>query len=139
AELLATGAKAVTAKVIELLHLSPEAYYGTFVAQQKEVAGLQTLSPDERKRLVNRLIGIEQVEHALKLAEDERKNRSNRLEIARESQRKSSSVVIAERDGLRRQQDMARAEEKLCNAATIAVQHQYDAAFSAVADIQKRL
>jgi DNA repair protein SbcC/Rad50 len=139
AEPLASGAKAVTSKVIELLHLSPAAYYGTFVAQQKEVAGLQTLSSDERKRLVNRLIGIEQVEHALKLAEDERKKCSNRLEIARGSQGKSSGVAIAERDGLRRQQDMARAEEKLCNAATIAVQHQYDAAFCAVADIQKRL
>jgi DNA repair protein SbcC/Rad50 len=139
AEPLASGAKAVTAKVIELLHLSPAAYYGTFVAQQKEVAGLQTLSSDERKRLVNRLIGIEQVEHALKLAEDERKKSFNRLEIARGNQGKSSGVAIAERDGLRRQQDMACAEEKLCNAATIAVQHQYDAAFSAVADIQKRL
>ena len=139
AELLATGAKAVTAKVIELLHLSPAAYYGTFVAQQKEVAGLQTLSSDERKRLVNRLIGIEQVEHALKLAEDERKNCSNRLEIARGSLGKSSSETIAERGGLRRQQDTARAEEKLCNAATMVAQYQYDAALSAVADIQKRL
>jgi len=138
-ELLATGAKAVTAKVFELLHLSSAAYYGTFVAQQKEVAGLQTLSSDERKRLVNRLIGIEQVEHALKLAEDERKNSSNRLEIARGSLGKSSSKAITERDGLRRQQDMARAEEKLCNAATMAAQDQYDATFSAVADIQKRL
>jgi DNA repair protein SbcC/Rad50 len=138
-ELLATGAKAVTAKVIELLHLSPAAYYGTFVAQQKEVAGLQTLSPDERKRLVNRLIGIEQVEHALKLADEERKNCSNRLEIARGSQGKSSNVAIAERDALRLQQDTARAEEKLCNAATVTAQDQYDAAFSVVADIQRRL
>ena len=139
AEPLATGAKAVTAKVIELLHLSPAAYYGTFVAQQKEVAGLQTLSPDERKRLVNRLIGIEQVEHALKLAEDERKNRSNRLEIARGSQGKSSSEAIAERDRLQLQQDKARVEEELCNAAATEAQRKYDEALSAMTDIQRQI
>ncbi len=139
AELLATGAKAVTAKVIELLHLSPAAYYGTFVAQQKEVAGLQTLSPDERKRLVNRLIGIEQVEHALKLAEDERKNCSNRLEIARGSQVKSSSEAITERDGLQLQQDKARVEEEVCSAAATEAQRKYGEAFSAITDIQRQI
>jgi exonuclease SbcC len=139
AEPLAAGAKAVTAKVIELLHLSPAAYYGTFVAQQKEVAGLQTLSSDERKRLVNRLIGIEQVEHALKLAEDECKNCSNRLEIARGSLGKSSSEAIAERDGLQLQQDKARVEEELYSAAATEAQCKYDEAFSAMTDIQRQI
>lgn len=138
-ESLAVGAKAVTTKVIELLHLSPAAYYGTFVAQQKEVAGLQTLSSEDRKRLVNRLIGIEQVEHALKLADDERKARTYRLEIVRESQWKPSRVAIAERDALQLRQDTARVEEELCSAAATEAQRKYDEAFSAVADIQRQI
>jgi DNA repair protein SbcC/Rad50 len=138
-ESLAVGAKAVTTKVIELLHLSPAAYYGTFVAQQKEVAGLQTLSSEDRKRLINRLIGIEQVEHALKLADDERKARTYRLEIVRESQWKPSRVAIAERDALQLRQDTARVEEELCSAATTGAQREYDEAFSAVADIQRQI
>jgi len=138
-ESLAVGAKAVTTKVIELLHLSPAAYYGTIVAQQKEVAGLQTLSSEDRKRLINRLIGIEQVEHALKLADDERKARTYRLEIVRESQWKPSRVAIAERDALQLRQDTARVEEELCSAAATEAQREYDEAFSAVADIQRQI
>ncbi len=138
-EPLAVGAKAVTAKVIELLHLSPAAYYGTFVAQQKEVAGLQTLSSDERKRLVNRLIGIEQVEYALKLASVERKTCSDRFEIVRESQGKPSNVAIAKRDALRHQQNVARSEEKTREVAATEAQCQHDTAFSTVADIQKQM
>lgn len=139
AEPLAVGAKAVTAKVIELLRLSPAAYYGTFVAQQKEVAGLQALSPDERKRLVNRLIGIEQVEYALKLADDERKAFTVRLEIARESQGKPSKAAIAERDALLLQRDAAHVEEESCNAAAEEAQRKYDEALSAAADIQRQI
>ncbi len=65
------GATEVNKRVIELLRLQPGAYHGTFVARQNEVAGLQSESNgQDRKRLVNRLIGIEQVQKATELAED---------------------------------------------------------------------
>jgi DNA repair exonuclease SbcCD ATPase subunit len=64
---LAVGPSDVTRKVIELLHLSPAAYRGTFVARQNDIAGLQNEKPTHRTRLVHRLIGIEQVEKAIEL------------------------------------------------------------------------
>ncbi|MGO8949673.1 MAG: AAA family ATPase, partial [Ktedonobacterales bacterium] len=135
---LAVGAKPVTMKVIELLHLTPDAYHGTFVARQKEVAGLQTLEPQERKRLVNRLIGIEQVEHALTLADAERKAKNNRLEIAQGSLGKSSAEALLARDALVRLCEAARRECEASAAAAREAQHHYDEAFAAVAAIDQR-
>lgn len=137
AELLAVGAKAVTTKVIEMIHLSPAAYYGTFVAQQKEVAGLQTLPHDERKRLINRLIGIEQVEHALKLADTERKTCADRLEFARERQGRSSKVIIEEQNMLRKSLDIAQEKYDSCKMATNKAKEQYEIAYSTVTNIQQ--
>lgn len=139
AEPLAVGAKTVTKKVIELLHLSPAAYYGTFVAQQKEIAGLQTMSPDERKRLVNRLIGIEQVEYAITLADIELKTRSNHFEIACASQGKPSNVAVAECTALQLQHETACAEEKKYNALVMEAQRKYDEASRTFAGIQRRI
>ncbi len=79
---LAATPSAVTAKVIELLGLPPAAYSRTFVARQREIAGLQALGPDPRRRLVNRLIGIAQVEAAIALAQGERTTRAASLQAA---------------------------------------------------------
>lgn len=139
ADALAVGAKPVTMKVIELLHLTPAAYYGTFVARQKEVAGLQTLEPQERKRLVNRLIGIEQVEHALTLADTERKARSNRLEIAQGNLGQSSAEALLARDALVRLCEAARGEDDAAAAAAREAQRHYDEAVAAVAAIDQHV
>lgn len=139
ADPLAVGAKPVTNKVIELLHLTPAAYYGTFVARQKEVAGLQTLEPQERKRLVNRLIGIEQVEHALTLADTERKTRSNRLEIAKGNLGQSSAEALLARDALVRLCEAARGADEASAAAAKDAQRHYDDAVAAVAAIDQRM
>jgi DNA repair exonuclease SbcCD ATPase subunit len=76
ADPLAETSSGVTRKVIQLLRLTPQSYNGTFVARQKEVAGLQTLGRSARQRLVNRLIGITLVEHALELAREARAGRA---------------------------------------------------------------
>lgn len=65
---LADTPSGVTAKVIELLRLTPQAFVGTFVARQNHIAGLQTMPEMKRYELVNRLIGITAVEQALKLS-----------------------------------------------------------------------
>lgn len=77
ADPLATSTTGVTKEVIGLLRLSPDAFVGTFVAKQNEVAGLLALPPAERKRLVNRLIGITQIEVALDAAKNLRSSRND--------------------------------------------------------------
>ena len=80
---LATTAKGVTDKVIELLRLPPDAFLGTFVARQREVATLQTSSAPMRQKLVNRLIGISLVEKALELSQNHRVEQVKTFDRAR--------------------------------------------------------
>lgn len=70
ADNLADTPSGVTARVIELLRLTPAAYHGTFVARQREIAGLQQLAPKARVQLVNRLIGLRQVDIAIDAARE---------------------------------------------------------------------
>src|SRR6266540_2793640 len=98
-------ASAVTQKVIELLRLTADAFCGTFVARQNEVAGLQSIDPNRRRRIVNRLIGIAQVEQAIHLAREIKASRDHTLDIAQAKLQKSSAeaqqqldVQQAERD-----------------------------------------
>lgn len=69
AEALVTTPSAVTAFVTRLLRLTAEAFVGTFVARQNEVAKLHTLEKKPRVDLVHRLIGISQLQVAIELAE----------------------------------------------------------------------
>jgi DNA repair exonuclease SbcCD ATPase subunit len=79
---IAEGAAAVTQKVIELLRLTADAYCGTFVARQNEVIGLQSTDGSRRRRIVNRLIGITQVEYAIEFAKEIKGERTGKLATA---------------------------------------------------------
>jgi energy-coupling factor transporter ATP-binding protein EcfA2 len=80
---IAVTASGVTAKSIELLRLTPDAFLGTFVARQREIASLQTLPERDRQRLVNRLIGISLVEKAVDMAQRRRDAARTAVEVAR--------------------------------------------------------
>jgi len=79
---LADTPRGVTKRITQLLRLSPDAFLGTFVARQREVSRLLTMRPNDRQRLVNRLIGISQVETAIGLAREERVKRSQAVAVA---------------------------------------------------------
>lgn len=111
---LATSPSEVTKKVIELFGITPEAYLRTFVARQKEIAGIQAIKSSDRQKLINRLIGIAQVEKALSLAESERKQRTDVLEAKIADEGEAANVALAQ-GRLRELQhtlDIATAKEK---------------------------
>jgi DNA repair exonuclease SbcCD ATPase subunit len=97
-DLIADGASAVTQKVIELLRLTADAFCGTFVARQNEVAGLQSIDSNRRRRIVNRLIGITQVEHAIQLARETKGSRDRVLDIAQAKLQMSSAEAQQQLD-----------------------------------------
>lgn len=83
---LAETPSGVTTKVIELLRISPSAYLGTFTARQRDVAGLLSRGSEERQRLVNRLIGVSQIEAAIAISGDQRR-------VAAEAARTAQALV----------------------------------------------
>ena len=72
AEPVATTPKGVNQKVIELVRLTCDAYHATFIARQREISALQNLPSTQRQMVVNRLIGVTQVEKAILLARERR-------------------------------------------------------------------
>ena len=86
-EAQATSRSRVTAAVKRLLRLTPDTYQGTFVARQRDVAGLQGLGSGERRKLLNQLIGVAQVERAIALADKEVEGRGNAHTLARQGVR----------------------------------------------------
>lgn len=110
ADALAQSVSGVTQKMIELLRLPPAAYHATFVARQNELAHLQNLSPIQRRKLVNRLIGVAVVEKALELIEGVYVQRQDVAK--READKLQTTVDEAERELQERRLALEEAEAK---------------------------
>jgi DNA repair exonuclease SbcCD ATPase subunit len=108
---LADSPSGVTKRITQLLRLSPDAYLGTFVARQREVSRLLTMRPMDRQRLVNRLIGVSQVETAIELAKEEKARRSQSVALAEAALTRSPD--LAERVLTEQLEALALAESQL--------------------------
>src|SRR5579862_3601757 len=82
----------VAAEIQKILRLSVGTYLGSFVAQQREVANLQEMKSGERQQLINRLIGVAQLEGAVGLASQVVTDRNTVFSLAR------GAVVVSEDD-----------------------------------------
>ena len=116
---LAETPKGVTEKVIELLHLPPDAFLGTFVARQREVATLQAANATTRQKLINRLIGISLVETALELAQKRREDAFKALETVKAGIGESVSLMQGRLDEYR--DALVVAEEQMGKATSLRV------------------
>ncbi len=61
-ELITTGAKEVTSSVIKLTHMNKEAFLSTLFASQKELTTLSSKKPEDRKKMIRRLLGLEKID-----------------------------------------------------------------------------
>jgi len=61
-ELTTTGAKEVTAAIVNLTKMSKDAFMHTLFASQKELTSLSTLKNEERKKMIRRLLGLEKID-----------------------------------------------------------------------------
>ncbi len=60
--LTTSGAKEVTSAIIKLTKMSKDAFMHTLFASQKELTSLSTLKPEERKKMIRRLLGLEKID-----------------------------------------------------------------------------
>lgn len=59
----ATGAKEVTSYIIKLTKMNKEAFMHTLFASQKELTSLSTISVDNRKKMIRKLLGLEKIDY----------------------------------------------------------------------------
>lgn len=136
---LASGPREVTSQVIKLLHFSPDAFLATCVARQKEVAGLQALGPAERKKVVNRLIGVTAVDRAISLAEQVRTEKNSLWNQADNAAQGRLSNATEALEAQRAEQESA--SEHLCQmeSAESAARRELGEAQTAVQTLRERV
>ena len=61
-ELLANGAREVTSLIARLVKMNKSAFLHTLFASQKELTSLSSLHPEERKKMIRRLLGLEKID-----------------------------------------------------------------------------
>jgi exonuclease SbcC len=61
-ELTTTGAKEVTAAIVNLTMMSKDAFMHTLFASQKELTSLSTLKNEDRKKMIRKLLGLEKID-----------------------------------------------------------------------------
>lgn len=74
-DLVAHQARGVEAKVRRLLGLDYHTFIRSIFARQKEVALLSDERPEERRRAIRRMMGIERIERAYKLAREDKREK----------------------------------------------------------------
>lgn len=61
-ELITTGAKEVTAFIVNLTKMSKDAFIHTLFASQKELTSLSSLKNEDRKKMIRKLLGLEKID-----------------------------------------------------------------------------
>ncbi|MFA6761185.1 MAG: SMC family ATPase [Sulfuricurvum sp.] len=61
-ELVASGSKETTSYVTKLVKMSKDAFMHTLFASQKELASLSALKPEDRKKMIRKLLGLEKID-----------------------------------------------------------------------------
>ncbi len=61
-ELITTGAKEVTISIVNLTKMSRDAFMHTLFASQKELTSLSNSKPEERKKMIRKLLGLEKID-----------------------------------------------------------------------------
>ncbi len=61
-ELITTGAKEVTNSIVKLVKMGRDSFIHTLFASQKELTSLSNLKPEDRKRMIRKLLGLEKID-----------------------------------------------------------------------------
>ncbi|MBI4744470.1 MAG: SMC family ATPase [Actinobacteria bacterium] len=91
---MAEGAKASLEFITELLGMDREAFFASFFAEQKELNTLSDLTPAERKNLIIRMLGIDNIDKAIVLTRQNIRNISAQTELLRNSIKDTNQLEI---------------------------------------------
>jgi exonuclease SbcC len=78
-ELVASGAKEVTAAIVRLTKMGKDAFMHTLFASQKELTSLSALKNEDRKKMIRRLLGLEKIDFIETALVEKRKALNNEI------------------------------------------------------------
>ena len=94
-EMIAEGDRAVRTKVAELIGMDHKSFFTSVFARQKELNELQNFTPAERKRVVLRMLRIDNVDDVIQSVREDRRHASERV--------KGGETVILDAEGVDRE------------------------------------
>ncbi|MBE0515391.1 SMC family ATPase [Sulfurimonas sp.] len=102
-ELTTSGAKEVTSAIVRLTKMSKDAFMHTLFASQKELTSLSTLKPEERKKMIRKLLGLEKIDFVEKELVEKSRELKREIEAFRE--------VLLGKDEIKQKEEQIKSDE----------------------------
>ncbi len=99
-ELITTGAKEVTNTIVKLVKMSKDAFMHTLFASQKELTSLSNLKPEDRKKMIRKLLGLEKIDAIESMLIEKSRSLKREIDAFREVLL-SSDEIIAKEDAIK--------------------------------------
>jgi len=95
-ELITTGAKEVTNSIVKLVKMSKDAFMHTLFASQKELTSLSNLKPEDRKKMIRKLLGLEKIDAIESMLIEKSRGLKREIDAFREVLLSSNEIVVKE-------------------------------------------
>lgn len=95
-ELITTGAKEVTNSIVKLVKMSKDAFMHTLFASQKELTSLSNLKPEDRKKIIRKLLGLEKIDAIETMLIEKSRGLKREIDAFREVLLSSDEIVTKE-------------------------------------------
>ncbi|MCT7482519.1 AAA family ATPase [Aliarcobacter cryaerophilus] len=95
-ELITTGAKEVTNSIVKLVKISKDAFMHTLFASQKELTSLSNLKPEDRKKMIRKLLGLEKIDAIETMLVEKSRGLKREIDAFREVLLSSDEISLKE-------------------------------------------
>ncbi|MGJ0303713.1 SMC family ATPase [Aliarcobacter cryaerophilus] len=95
-ELITTGAKEVTNSIVKLVKMSKDAFMHTLFASQKELTSLSNLKPEDRKKMIRKLLGLEKIDAIETMLVEKSRGLKREIDAFREVLLSSDEISLKE-------------------------------------------
>lgn len=95
-ELITTGAKEVTNSIVKLVKMSKDAFMHTLFASQKELTSLSNLKPEDRKKMIRKLLGLEKIDAIESMLIEKSRGLKREIDAFREVLLSSDEIIAKE-------------------------------------------
>ncbi|WP_152058929.1 AAA family ATPase [Aliarcobacter butzleri] len=92
-ELITTGAKEVTNSIVKLVKMSKDAFMHTLFASQKELTSLSNLKPEDRKKMIRKLLGLEKIDAIESMLIEKSRSLKREIDAFREVLLSSDEII----------------------------------------------
>ena len=93
-EFITTGAKEVTIAIVNLTKMSKDAFMHTLFASQKELTSLSNSKPEDRKKMIRKLLGLEKIDFVEKELIEKSRELKREIDAFKEVLLSSEDITI---------------------------------------------